>query len=238
MGVGGTQRSKSSGVVRENGAVHAFFRQHVEPDRQPVLHSEIIHVYVAGGEPQIRLPVDRAADVIGHDVVAVRCEAARMDRQTPPTPEIGIGARHIMRVFVAAEIVKEKMIVLLGRGKNRDSAAHRAIAEQAGRCAAIDFDAAYVGRIDTVPIDPAAERIIQRDAVPENQRPAGARGAGSAKRNTLRSGICDNAGGAAEQAEPGTCRRRSSSSFPGMVWSWSCPSTVIAAGAWLERVAL
>src|SRR6185437_1787849 len=140
---------------------------------------------------------------IGHDVVAVRCEAARMDRQTPPTPEIGIGARHIMRVFVAAEIVKEKMIVLLGRGKNRDSAAHRAIAEQAGRCAAIDFDAAYVGRIDTVPIDPAAERIIQRDAVPENQRPAGARGAGSAKRNTLRSGICDNAGGAAEQAETG-----------------------------------
>ena len=52
-----------------------------------------------------------------------------------------------------------------------------------------------------VPVDPAAESVVQRHAVGEDERPARTGSAEAAKRDALRSGIRDPGRGAAEQRE-------------------------------------
>jgi len=83
-----------------------------------------------------------------------------------------------------------------------DDAAHDEVAENTRGTAARDFHDVEVFGGDAGPVDPAAEGIVEGDAVPENHCAAGAGGTQSAQGDALRAGIGDQAGGAAEETEP------------------------------------
>ena len=76
--------------------------------------------------------------------------------------------------------------------------------------AAVETGGAFLGDLDvgdrlagdTVPVDPCAERVVERNSILENQSTARAAGAEAAQRYTLSCGIRGAAAGAAEEAEP------------------------------------
>jgi hypothetical protein len=78
-------------------------------------------------------------------------------------------------------------------------AAHRTGAVKIPRGAAHDFHAIDGRERNAVPVDPTAERIIQRHAIGEHERAARARTGHAAQRHALRRGIGDARRRAAEQ---------------------------------------
>src|SRR4051812_45506886 len=82
-----------------------------------------------------------------------------------------------------------------------DRAAHRAIAEDAGRCAARHLDPLDVLGGKPRPIDPAAEWRVYRDTVPQQKRAARSGRSEAAQRDALSRGVGRQARGAAEHAE-------------------------------------
>src|SRR2546423_1407051 len=95
------------------------------------------------------------------------------------------------------------MVRLLSWREERDGASHGAVTEYAGRGSTLHFDTVYIGRVNAVPIHPAAKRIIDWNAVPEHQRAARAGRSGGAQRDALCRWIGDHARRAAKQAEAG-----------------------------------
>src|SRR5579875_581898 len=98
-----------------------------------------------------------------------------MDGYAPPSPCIRIGGRNVLRIFISTEIIQEKVIRLVGGRKNRDRPAHGAVSKDAGGRAAINLYILNVVRVNPVPVHPAAEGIIERDAIPQDERAAGSR---------------------------------------------------------------
>ena len=81
------------------------------------------------------------------------------------------------------------------------------------------------------PVDPAAERIVERDAVEQDERAALAARTDAAQRHALRRRLRDEAAGAPEQAEasaPAAARRRRSA--PATPRSASLVTTLTLAG--------
>src|SRR5438270_12430226 len=87
-------------------------------------------------------------------------------------------------------------------------AAHRAAAVEVGRTAAYDFDTVDGNAGHASPVNPAAERIVERDAVVEHERARRAAGANAAQRNALRSRIRAAAAGTAEKRKAGHLPQR------------------------------
>src|SRR5690349_11377640 len=79
--------------------------------------------------------------------------------------------------------------------------AKRVAAVERGRAAAQDFYAVDGGTRDSAPVNPAAERVIERDAVGEDNGPAGPARADAAQRDSLRSRVRGPAARAPEQSK-------------------------------------
>ena len=92
------------------------------------------------------------------------------------------------------------------RGVDRqhlDHAADGVGAVQVAGAAAHDFDAVDRHLRHAIPVDPAAEGVVERHAVGEHQRPAGARGRQPAQRDALRGRVGGARRRTAEQREAG-----------------------------------
>src|SRR5262245_59365632 len=106
-----------------------------------------------------------------------------------------------MGIAVAALVLAVQQIALRRTGEDGDRATHGAIAEYARRGAAGNHNALELLGLELSPVNPAAKRIVRRDAVPQNQRTACARRTDAAQRDTLRGRVSHQTGRAAEQAE-------------------------------------
>ena len=84
-----------------------------------------------------------------------------------------------------------------------NDAAERVTAVEAGRALLRDLNIGDGLSRNAIPVDPAAERVVQRNSVLENQGAAGAVRTQAAQRNSLGRGICRTAAGAPEEAESG-----------------------------------
>ena len=82
-----------------------------------------------------------------------------------------------------------------------DDPAHRVVAVQARRGAVDDFDALGIHHRHARPVDPAAERIVERNVVEQHEGAADAARSDAAQRHALRRRIRRNAAGSPEQAE-------------------------------------
>src|SRR3954467_9236772 len=97
-----------------------------------------------------------------------------------------------------------------------DAPAERVAAVEGGRAAAQDFDALDGGARDAAPINPPAERVVERNAVEEDDGATRPACADAAQRDSLRSGVRRAAARAPEEGEAGNlaegvverCRRR------------------------------
>ena len=117
-------------------------------------------------------------------------------------PEIGEAEPGVLGIFVAA-FEAGIHVTLLGRTRDQgDGAGHGAIAEDAGGCAAHDFDPVRFRRARSATSRSSCRRDRWRECRPTStRRAAGARRSEAAQRHALRGGIRHQAGGAAEQAE-------------------------------------
>ncbi len=137
-----------------------------------------------------------------HDVPAAGQKVAAGDGEGPAAV-IDIRARGIDLILAAvAAFIGETQVERLRLGaEHGDGAAHGAVAEQAGGGAFGDLDAIQILRREERPVDPAAKGTVQGDAVPQDQRAAGAGGPETAQRDALRGGIGDQGRCAAEERE-------------------------------------
>src|SRR6185437_12287137 len=107
----------------------------------------------------------------------------------------------VVRVLIAGFVIEERVKCLRLLREDADFAAHREVAEQAGRGAARNLDPLdFVGN-ELRPVDPAAERIVHGHAVPQHQRAARAGATYAAQRNTLRGGVGNHTRRALEERE-------------------------------------
>ena len=111
-------------------------------------------------------------------------------------------------MLVAVGALKGQAGVRRAARDDVDDAAHSLGAVEVGGAAAHQLDGAHGLARDAVPIDPAPERIVERDAVLEHQRAAGSARAHAAQRDALRRGVRDAAARPAKQSEPGRLAQR------------------------------
>ena len=103
-----------------------------------------------------------------------------------------------------AGVVAEGVVVFRRLGAEKgDGTAHGEIAEEAGGCAAGDFDAVDIVGKEAGPVDPAAEGVVHGDGIEQDKGAAGARRSHPAERNALGGGVGGDAGIAPEQREAG-----------------------------------
>ena len=88
-------------------------------------------------------------------------------------PQVGEGGGKLVGVLVAG-FIGGIDAVGAGAGEELDGSAHGEVAEDAGGGSPGDFDAVEFGGRETVPIHPTAEGVVFGDAVPKQQRAAGA----------------------------------------------------------------
>ena len=88
-------------------------------------------------------------------------------------------------------------------GDDVDDAAHRDVAVQTRRRALGDLDAVHAGERHAGPVHPPAERIVERDAVEQDERAALTARADPAQRDALRGRLRHQAAGPAKEAERG-----------------------------------
>ena len=86
-------------------------------------------------------------------------------------------------------------------GKEIDGAAHGQVAEDAGGSASRNLHARQIFRREPGPVHPTSERIVEGNAIKQDQSAGSAGRSDSAQRNALRRGIRDLARCPAEQAE-------------------------------------
>ena len=148
--------------------------------------------------------VGDAANGGGHDEVAVAGECAGRAGNGEAWTRRREKPVEISWVFSLPNSYSAQHVEFFGRAREEsDGAAHGAVAEDAGGGAARNLGAAdFVGH-ELRPIDPAAEGIVGGNAIPEDERAAGAGRSDTAQRDALRGGVGDQAGRAAEEAETG-----------------------------------
>src|ERR1700723_983635 len=88
-------------------------------------------------------------------------------------------------------------------GNKLHHAAQRFAAVEAGRAFLGDLHARDRFGGDAVPENPAAERIVERNSILEDERTAGAVGTQTAQRDSLSRRVRGTAAGSAEQAKAG-----------------------------------
>lgn len=90
-----------------------------------------------------------------------------------------------------------------GNGEQLHDPAERGVAPGGSTAATDYFDAGERFPRELAPEHPAAERVVERNTIEEDERAAGPTGAEPAKRNALRGGIGRKAVAAAEETETG-----------------------------------
>src|SRR5437867_2463023 len=84
---------------------------------------------------------------------------------------------------------------------NVDDAPKRIIAIQGRTATAHDLNALNALQRHLTPVDPTSERVVQRDPVQQDERPADATWSNPAQGNALSGWICRHAAAAPEQAK-------------------------------------
>ena len=105
-------------------------------------------------------------------------------------------------MLVAVGALKRQSGVCGAARDDVDDPAHGLRAVQVGGAAPDQIDSAHGLARDAVPVDPAPERIVERDAVLEHERAAGSARAHAAQRDALRGRVCHAAARPAKQGEP------------------------------------
>jgi hypothetical protein len=145
--------------------------------------------------------VDRAALPLRDNRKAVGIEETAFDRHRELVPRVASEEVELRRSFVAVLRRELERPARGTAGDDVDHAAHGDVAVQARRGAFGDLDAIDAGQRDAAPVDPAAERIVEGNAVEQDERAALTARPDAAERHALRGRLRDEAAGAAEEAE-------------------------------------
>ncbi len=135
------------------------------------------------------------------DRIAVRSKSTAVDEDADLAPHVA--RRHVDFRAVAIPVLRADLD-RPARCRSRhevDDAAHRVVPVQAGARAIDDFDPIDSLERHSRPVHPAAERVVERDAVEEDERAAHAARPDAAKRDALRGRMRREAARPAEQAE-------------------------------------
>ncbi len=174
----------------------------------PAVRRLVTHRHEPGPVFGCRLRIDRAARrdpgilLSRHQDVPVRGEPFAPGAVGPAACPAAAEQRHAAGRHVAAFEERASQRPPRTHGQDLHDPGHRVGAIQIAAAAALDFDAIDRRLRDLVPIDPAAERVVERDAIGQHQRSAGSRAAQAAKRDALSGRVRHARGRAAEEREP------------------------------------
>src|SRR5205814_8776260 len=147
-----------------------------------------------------RVRVDEAALLLRNEDVAVGAEDVGGDVAAPrAAPMRGKERGSSGALRAGADIERDSAVA----ADELHDAAHGRGAVEIGGAAAEDLDAVERRARHAAPVDPAAEGIVERDAVVENKRARRPAGADAAQRDALRGRVGRAAAGAAEEGEAG-----------------------------------
>ena len=148
------------------------------------------------------LAVDGAAEGLRHRHVAVRRVALGRQARRPVAARSARAERAVERRGLAGgELGLEGASVARARRDELHGAAEGAAAVEVRRSAAQHLDPLDRQARQARPVDPAAEGVVERDAVGQHQRAARAARAQSAQRHALRGRVGGAAAGPPEQRE-------------------------------------
>ena len=189
-------------VELERRAVTALFVEVGAGDEQRRLRrSHQLGPAVEGRMARLGLDVDRATPRLLHDAVALGVEVAALERE--PERSLYLVQQEIEVHGVAGTVASIEEHRALGGPPREDvdDATEGIVAPGARAAAPDDLDLLDALQRDAVPVDPAAERVVDRHSVHQHERPAGAARSDAAQREPLRRRMRDKARRAAEQAE-------------------------------------
>src|SRR4030095_4046950 len=145
--------------------------------------------------------VEAAPARVLHDEVAVGLEVAAL--QGDAERSLHLVHQEVIVLGVVGAVAAVEIERPLGRptGEDVDDAAERVIAPRARATAANDLDLLDPLQRDAVPVDPAAEGVVDRYAVDQHEGAAGTARADAAQREALGRRVRDEARRAPEEAE-------------------------------------
>ncbi len=150
-----------------------------------------------------RRPVDGPARVLGDDRVAVGREELPLDRHADRPPAVrGAGGEEGGVARADLGVHPEGV----GRDRpreNLDDPAQGVVAVEGGAAAGHDLDPVDAEPGDRAPVDPAAEGVVGRDAVDQDQAAGDPRGADAAEVHSLGGRVGDDAARPPEEPEGG-----------------------------------
>ena len=184
-------------------AIAPVFREHLRAN----LDAPAIGCLIAGRrQPRsvIRTGrrINRAALIFGDRDVAIGREPFAAEGVRPASRPAAAEQRHSIGAETPRFGDRTAGQSVRTPGEDLDDAADRVGAVEVAAAAAQHLDAVDRRLRQLVPVDPAAERVVERHAVGEHQRPARTGAAQAAQRDALRRGIRHARRGAAEQREP------------------------------------
>ena len=150
-----------------------------------------------------RVVVDDPLFARRDDRESVRIEHAAVDADAEPVPDVAADEVELRAVVVAVLRFELERAPRRTRADDVDDAAHRVVAVQARAAAVHHLDPIGALQRHARPVHPAAERIVERRPVDEDERPAHAARPDAAQRHTLRRRVRRQAARPAEQAERG-----------------------------------
>src|SRR2546430_1627008 len=95
-------RAEAGGIVLQPRAVAAILGENAGLEEEAARRAEIVQPDRAGDEVESGLAVDRTANVLRHDEVAVRRVSAPIERYAEPRKQSRVAGGDIVRVLVTA----------------------------------------------------------------------------------------------------------------------------------------
>ena len=158
---------------------------------------------VERGVARVGVDVDGAPARVLHDEVAVGLEVAALERDAERALHLVHQEVEVHGVLGAVAAVEVDRALGGPAREDVDDAAEGVVAPHARAAAADDLDLLDALQRDAVPVHPAAERVVDRDAVDQHEGAAGPARADAAEREALSGRVRHEARRAAEQAEAG-----------------------------------
>ncbi len=132
-----------------------------------------LHAPVEGGVGRARVPVDGASARGVHDLVAVGGEVVALQAQAEGALGFGQEQIHVVRVVVAVAAFEEGGPLEGTPRDDVDDPAEGVVAPHACAPAAHDLHLLHALQGDAVPVHPAAERVVDGNAVEQHEGTAG-----------------------------------------------------------------
>ena len=158
---------------------------------------------VERGVARLGVDIDGAPARILHDEVAVGLEEAALERHPERPLHLVHQEIEVHGVLSAVAAVEVDRALDRPATEDLDDAAEGVVAPDARAAAADDLDLLDALQRDSVPVDPAAEGVVDRDTVDQDEGAAGPAGADTAERQALSRRVRHEARRAPEQAEAG-----------------------------------